>query len=179
MKLKNFGRLRACSAFIDFVCFVIVSLITGEFADLLLKTVGENIVQPHRQGSLYYLGLTTVNLTFLLNKDLVNGQSIGKTLAGLRVVIVKNGKTPGPWRCLLRNLPTLLVPIEAVMLMIGYRRLGDYLAKTAVIESPDKYDLRAANWKLLFERLIIVMLTLGFTFCAMLIASGIFQEFYN
>jgi hypothetical protein len=159
MKLKNFERLRAKSIMIDGGFTFAVIFATTHLADLCMKLLGEDILAEKREGLSYQIAWLSISITYMLNKDLINGRSIGKTLTNFRVVRISDGLTAGPWRCLLRNLPTLLVPLEVIMLFISYRRLGDYLAHTRIDEAPEKYELKKFDGKRFLKRLFVVAIT--------------------
>jgi uncharacterized RDD family membrane protein YckC len=72
----------------------------------------------------------------LLNKDYYNSRSIGKRITGYKVVDNISGLSASKIQCLIRNITTLLWPIEiALLLTNSSRRLGDFIAGTKVIES--------------------------------------------
>jgi uncharacterized RDD family membrane protein YckC len=76
-----------------------------------------------------YFGV--IAFSVYLNKDAINGRSIGKRIVGLQVVIEKTQRPAGPMRCLIRNITFLLWPFEVVSAFFNpSRRLGDYIAGT-------------------------------------------------
>jgi hypothetical protein len=164
MKLRNFDRLRAKSIIIDGGFTFAVIFATTHLADLCMKLLGDDILAAKQEGLSYHIPWLSIFNTYVLNKDLINGRSIGKTLTNFRVVHIPDGATPGPWRCLLRNLPTLIIPLEVIMLFIGHRRLGDYLAHTRVDEAPEKYELKKFDSEIFLERLFVVVITFVFVF---------------
>ncbi len=165
MKLKNFARLRVRCLVIDGGFIVAITIAMIHLTDLL---IGQDLAEARRNGSVYYVALAAVILTYALNKDIVNGRSIGKTLTNFRIVTLRDGGKPGPWRCLVRNLPSLIVPLEAIMLLIGHRTPGDYLVNTQVDEAPENYELRSFSKNLFFGRLLVVTTTFVVVFLVLL-----------
>lgn len=79
----------------------------------------------------YYLATALVALFFC--KDNIAGRSIVKRLMGYQVVRERTGLPAGPFRCVVRNLFTVLWPIELVALLFNKgQRLGDLVAGTAL-----------------------------------------------
>jgi hypothetical protein len=93
MKLKNFERLRAKSIMIDGGFTFAVIFATTHLADLCMKLLGEDILAEKREGLSYHIAWLSISITYMLNKDLINGRSIGKTLANFRVVRISDGLT--------------------------------------------------------------------------------------
>lgn len=73
---------------------------------------------------------------YMLFRDSIGGQSLGKRLLGLKV-IHHNNDQPATWRSsLLRNLTLLVLPIDVLFALGDERqRLGDRLAKTIVVNA--------------------------------------------
>lgn len=92
---------------------------------------------------------------YLLTKDslgLLNGQSIGKKIMGIRVVSRSHRSITGDYRiALLRNLSWFIAPLELAILYVREdeitkgRRLGDDWAKTEVI-SESKSPAGRSKW---------------------------------
>ena len=69
--------------------------------------------------------------SLFFNKDLFQGQSIGKRILGFQVFNNKTGEPAAPLRCLVRNFTILLWPVEVVATLVNKeRRIGDYIAGT-------------------------------------------------
>lgn len=88
----------------------------------------------------------------LLLKDLKNGCSPGKFIFGIAVRRLDElSECPSPGRCILRNIPLLILPLECLFLFMDShgRRLGDQWSRTVVIENPKAHRfiirLMAAN----------------------------------
>jgi len=70
----------------------------------------------------------------MLVRDGYRGRSLGKQLLGLRLV-TPHGDRCGWMRSVVRNVLLLvLFPIEAFLVLRGKPRLGDRMARTAVLE---------------------------------------------
>ncbi len=80
-----------------------------------------------------YCIVALVPLCSYFIKDIINGQSIGKRIMKIKVVDT-NGKKPDLFNLIIRNITILIWPVEALLLLMGKKRLGDRLAKTDVIE---------------------------------------------
>ena len=66
-----------------------------------------------------------------INKDFLNGKSIGKRLCGIQVQNLKGGKT-SEWNSALRNF-LLIIPIDFFVTIINpTRRIGDIIAGTQI-----------------------------------------------
>lgn len=84
---------------------------------------------------LFGILLTTV-------KDCVNGVSPGRWLLRLTVRNVGNhNEIPAIEKLMLRNVFTVIWPLELLFLLFGGRRIGDIAAETDVVLYPDKRSL--------------------------------------
>ena len=81
----------------------------------------------------------TFFLLLLLKDFAIGGRSIGKRIMKLKIVSADGGKVR-VWQPLLRNVTLIISPVEIILVLMGGRRLGDRLAKTAVEENskPDE-----------------------------------------
>lgn len=95
----------------------------------------------------------TVGVLYLLLRDAVGGQSLGKFCLGLTVVRIDTGRPAGLRASLERNLLFLLpganlaaLFLEALTIVrdVQGQRLGDRLARTQVVEGLGARDLVAA-----------------------------------
>lgn len=70
----------------------------------------------------------------LITKDIF-GISLGKRICRLKIVSWDEHKPPKVYQLIFRNIFILLLPIEAIFLVVGRHnlRIGDYLAETMVI----------------------------------------------
>lgn len=66
-------------------------------------------------------------------KDSINGRSLAKRITRLQVLNHQTGEAAGPLRCFVRNLTTMLWPIEVIVSWFNTsRRIGDRIAGTRV-----------------------------------------------
>ena len=115
---------RILAAIIDFyiICFL-------SSAFICIFTLGEFSITPF--SIIVYL---TISLLLLLFKDFMfKNTSIGKRIFKLKVA-----KTDGTNLMIVdvikRNIPIIiLLPVEALLLIINNRRIGDILAKTSIV----------------------------------------------
>ena len=82
--------------------------------------------------TVYLISLFVVMVAFV-GKDVIKGKSIGKRIAKIKVVNSDNGNKPSFFRLFIRNITNFIWPIEALLLVIGKKRLGDVWAKTDVV----------------------------------------------
>ncbi len=83
-------------------------------------------------GPLWYLGLFGFSLFF--SKDSIQGRSLAKRLFKLQVVRMGTSKPAGPIRCVIRNITSVVWPLELIAVLLNPgRRLGDYLADTKLV----------------------------------------------
>lgn len=86
--------------------------------------------------ALFFLGLFVIDWAFFAVQEItMHGQTLGKRLAGLRVVGRDGGRATVP-QLLLRNLvrtPDLIFAIPLLIVDREGRRLGDHLARTRVV----------------------------------------------
>ena len=115
---------RILAAIIDFyiICFLSSALIC-------VFTLGEFSITPF-----FIIVYLTISLLLLLFKDFMfKNTSIGKRIFKLKVA-----KTDGTNLMIVdvikRNIPIIiLLPVEALLLIINNRRIGDIWAKTAIV----------------------------------------------
>ncbi|WP_283641733.1 RDD family protein [Croceibacter atlanticus] len=103
-------------------------------------------------GDFSYIGL--FGIAIYLCKDCIRGRSIAKRALKLQIINYTSGSIASPIRCVVRNLTIAIWPIEVLFTLINpERRLGDYLAGTAVInfnESNTRENLNALHLGLSF-----------------------------
>ncbi len=86
--------------------------------------------------SIFFSIYNFIVLSIYINKDIINGRSIGKRITGYQIVDFNNKIAPSALRCLLRNLTIIIWPIEVVFIVLNTsRRLGDYIAGTELINT--------------------------------------------
>lgn len=82
---------------------------------------------------IYYIFLFVFMLIYFF-KDVINGQSIGKRIVKIKVVDTAGNK-PKLFNLIVRNITILIWPIEALLILLEKKRLGDRLAKTEVVDA--------------------------------------------
>jgi uncharacterized RDD family membrane protein YckC len=76
---------------------------------------------------------------YLLFKDGLGGQSVGKRIMRISVINTKSRRPCSIWQSFLRNIALLSV-LDVLFIMSGsYRRLGDWLAGTVVVQEENMY----------------------------------------
>ena len=126
---------------------------------------------------LYYIGTALKNLPILtesliysifisiyLNKDAINGQNILKKKFGFQVTNSFNDRPANPFKCTLRNVFIVLLPIDIFLLTINSdKRFGDYVARTKVTRTNSTEQHK--NWLLIsFSFLLSIVITCLFFF---------------
>ncbi len=87
---------------------------------------------------------------FVLRDLLLGGRSLGKRIFGLTILDQRTGTAPEKGTLVLRNLFLFIVHIEAIVMLITGRTLGDRAAHTVIIRKTDissspKMDLSEEN----------------------------------
>lgn len=123
---------RLAAHFIDSCIMVAVMLAFVIFAGMM-----EGVNRYLAEG-LRILGALLALAYRLLADGIMRGQGIGKRRMGIHVVAVSTGKPCGKWQSLVRALP-IFVPViglvDVMVLLVTKRsRLGDFLARTRVVE---------------------------------------------
>lgn len=126
------------SFIMSFIVFIpIIAILSQAYAHTPTKGLGQIISEP-------FVVIFSVLLGILVyfNKDFFGGQSIGKRVFKLQVVVHKTGHAAGPFRCLVRNFTLLLGFIELILTLVSpKRRLGDFIAGTRI----EAYDETRPN----------------------------------
>lgn len=106
------------------------------------------------------IGILSAFIFLYFGKDFFRGISFGKWMFGLMVRDEKDSnQVPSFSRLFLRNLFIIIWPVEFIMLLINDgKRLGDKIAKTIVIENPNRASRR--DRFLVIVTLFLVVLTL-------------------
>jgi uncharacterized RDD family membrane protein YckC len=107
------------------------------FIFLLIGMLGaglQSLFPEHKDAISMILGL--VLILYLLFKDGVGGQSIGKRLVKVKVVHTTNGRACTLTQSFFRNLSTVLGLVDSIFALgKERRRLGDLIAGTRVIKT--------------------------------------------
>lgn len=126
---------RACAICID---LVLVLILCFPFYAFILA------VWPGDTSEMKVVEQIAIILSFfifglLMLRDCPYGQSPGKRVMGLRVVVLGTNELPRLRRLILRNLPVVLIPVDFILVQLQFihrtkvRRLGDRIAGTDVI----------------------------------------------
>lgn len=98
------------------------------------------------------------------NKDIFAGRSIGKRALKYQVVNNKTGLVASPYKCLVRNLTTILWPIEVIAALINpSRKIGDFIAGTKIQATEVPQERETSKSELVFCFLIAYLLALSIT----------------
>lgn len=92
--------------------------------------------------------ITTMLLIYpaAINKDFLNGKSIGKRIFGIQVQDLQS-KSTSEWKGALRNILPI-IPIDLLFTILNpMRRIGDYIARTQVGYN-DQFTLRTIGSEL-------------------------------
>lgn len=118
--------------------FSYIMSILAPFIIIIMGTtffnIGHNNFSNNRMNNIFYLIMTLISF-IILNKDIYNGQSIGKRIHGFKVVDNLTDEIPSDFRLMIRNITLAIWPIDVFISMINpKRRLGDFFAGTKVIK---------------------------------------------
>lgn len=97
-----------------FICLIVLSPL-----DFLSKTF------------IYYM----IAMALIMFKDTIfNNKGIGKSLLNLEIVSYDGTKITIV-KTILRNITVIIWPVEAIMIVLFNKRIGDIIFKTKVVES--------------------------------------------
>lgn len=154
--------LRLASMLVDHfaMTFIIMIIVMPGFAISMFDAFNlDHDPSSFGFGSMSFLMLFGFSAYF--NKDIFNGRSPAKRILKLQVIDIKTEKAANPLKCMLRNLPIILWPIEVIFVLINpQRRLGDRLAGTKIeyIEKPEKTKMDWTKFS------IALLIAVGFSF---------------
>ena len=101
------------------------------YATLYMYVIGEtNVVGM----LLFILFVLSYPVIFALRDVILGGRSIAKRIFKLYVVDVATGEEPARVKLVVRNLFFMLYPIDAVMLIVTGKSIGDMVTNTTVIK---------------------------------------------
>ncbi|GHT21512.1 hypothetical protein FACS189464_0500 [Bacteroidia bacterium] len=147
--------------------FFIPGLIS-DFADALNVT-HEQTSPNFPDGTLGYLGILGFAIYFC--KDCINGRSIAKRILKLQVVDNSTGQIASPLKCFIRNIFTVIWPIEGIIALANpSRRLGDRVAGTKLAVFDPTREQAKVN---IGQVLIPVVIAYGLMFLFMLPFKGL------
>lgn len=123
-------KRRLAAFIIDYLLFMpfyfMIMIFTS--ADIFFKTGGYLTTEMETLQNL----LLVLILIFFMSKDIINGQSIGKRIAKIKI-IDNSGENVAWWQLILRNITIFIWPLEALLLLLDKERIGDKAAKTKVV----------------------------------------------
>lgn len=125
-----------------FLCFVAIILI-AVFIIFLKSVLNNDIFQW--VSVLITILASFVIAAYLFFKDGFQGQGIGKRIMKIHVIRLETNKAIGFWCSALRMLVLRLIGIVELILLLmqpNHRRLGDFIAKTIVVnkDKQNKYE---------------------------------------
>jgi uncharacterized RDD family membrane protein YckC len=164
------GSMAVDHFLMSFVVVIFFSPLFISYGNSALSHERNNFMSPNS----FYTYLTLFGISLYFNKDCINGRSIAKRILKLQIIDLNSGQVARPLKCLVRNLTSIIWPIEIIMTMIDpSRRLGDRLAGTQVV--------RLVNQEYQTQRLkskpIIGSLILSWVF--VLVIFFVFGDFTN
>lgn len=132
---------------------------------VIFLALGPDFMEKHDQNNMVTTMLFVMIPGFMLYfaKDSVKGISVGKWMMGIMVRDARDPKeVPSVGRLFLRNLFVVIWPVEFIVLATSdeKRRLGDKVAKTVVLNNPDK----PARLPRVLALVVVVVLFFTFTF---------------
>lgn len=83
--------------------------------------------------------------SLILNKDIVDGQSLGKRVLHLKVIKKKEQSTPSRLICCIRNIFLFLWPIDLFLILFTGKKLGDYITQTEVVTKTNATEAVTRN----------------------------------
>lgn len=126
------------ATFFDYLFFTLISTTIAIVPAILFFVL---IATASLDGLLYsfilMIPFSAALLALFLIKDIFNGASFGKQYSGLLIIDVKTNLPANASKCILRNVTLIFWPLEClIMLFSPSRRLGDFIAGTAVMQTP-------------------------------------------
>ena len=121
--------LRVAAFLVDALCISILLILPASIISYALAWVGGAI----KAIQIVWFVAIAVLAVGMLVRDGYKGRSLGKQMLGLRVV-TPAGDGCGWWRSVIRNLALILFPLEVFFVLRGRPRVGDRIARTAVMQ---------------------------------------------
>lgn len=155
---------RLLSMILDHLIMTLIAMIF--LTPLLIKELSFDTTVSHELPRNNTLNLTTILglLAFAIYfcKDCVGGQSIAKRILKLQIVSNSTEQVASPIRCLIRNIFTILWPIEGIVALFNpSRRIGDYVAGTKLVALNQKNERVNSNpLQILISLLLALALSL-------------------
>ncbi len=128
-RIANLGQ-RMVAFIID---MVVVTIVTGVVKSLIPNLVDDAIV--------------IIYLFYFTFKDSIGGQSIGKRIAKIQVVVNADGRMPNRLRLVLRNVTFIFGVVDLIVAVINpqNRRIGDLAMGTCVVRAAAGSRLQGAR----------------------------------
>lgn len=148
--------MRLLSMFLDHILSsIIVVAFSFPFYAKIFADYGKEPNQTLSSPVLTYIML--VGFVAYFCKDSFGGRSLAKRIIGHQVIDVKTGEAASPMRCMVRNIFCMLWPIEVIVVLVSPdRRLGDFVARTRVVDySPDTVSPKRSAGAILLPFVII------------------------
>jgi uncharacterized RDD family membrane protein YckC len=143
-------RLGAMLADHFFMSLIAMIFYFPEMVSSLIKFQVENDV---------FIYISIFGFAIYFCKDCINGRSIAKRLLKLQVVDNTTGQVASPLKCFIRNLFSIIWPIEGIIALVNpSRRLGDRVAGTKLIIFDPTLENRKIN---IIQILISVVISYG------------------
>lgn len=166
---------RIASMFVDHFAMTGIICIPGIIISVLVDLFSGPTIST--EGKLFGVGSIGVIIILLFslyfNKDILNGQSIGKRLLKLQVIDNVTKTVASPLKCLLRNITIIIWPVEViVVLFTPARRLGDRIANTSVLLYDPLLPKEPLNRREIIKALIIGFILLGVTLLIVSLYNG-------
>lgn len=118
---------------------VSIDILFVAFAGVIIYFIAEIFTE----NTLIKVSLETIPIALLLSKDCLNGQSIGRSLMGIRVIDRVKESPINPLKSIIRNLFLIVWPLELIYYLLFNERICDKLLKTDVIISSKKYGFNS------------------------------------
>ena len=124
---------RIAAYIIDSVIIVAPIFVFSLLYSIFYEQIFYSFAESKKQ---FFYILYLISLIFCLVgplfKDVFGKRSVGKKVAKLKIVS-ENDSTPGIIQLIARNITFYIWPIEALLLLLDKKRLGDVIAKTKVV----------------------------------------------
>lgn len=125
MKIRRFAAF-----FIDFASILFPGAIISLFMD---------------EHPLTIIIVFSLIFSLILNKDILDGQSLGKRVLQLKVIKKKEQSTPSRLICCIRNIFLFLWPIDLFLILFTGKKLGDYITQTEVVTKTNATEAVTRN----------------------------------
>jgi len=112
-------------------CFIMGIIFWTVNWDSFVNPTDSNFMRPFET----FNSVLAFGMIYYLLKDIRGGKSIGKRVLKIAVRDITNSDIiPGTFRLIIRNITTIIWPIELILIILAQRKLGDKIARTQVIK---------------------------------------------